>query len=153
MLGTKNLASNFVIVNYSIFVSVQLCGLRTGTGGRDLWVWWWTFGFHKMRNFLTSWKQVSFSRRLCSIEWVSKYIYMVGWSPDVAYIPYIHKCVRKKVVCGTSHTYTNIQTYSVKYKHFAKTQLWVILTHKRFVFWVKACALKFCACSNISWTG
>jgi len=52
MLGTKNLASNFVIVNYSIFVSVQLCGLRTGTGGRDLWVWWWTFGFHKMRNFL-----------------------------------------------------------------------------------------------------
>jgi hypothetical protein len=23
--------------------------LRIGTGGGLLWMWWWTFGFHKMR--------------------------------------------------------------------------------------------------------
>ena len=38
--------------------------LRIGTGGRRLWVRWWTVGFHKMRGI--SWlaaKPVSFSRR------------------------------------------------------------------------------------------
>jgi len=39
-----------------------------------------------------------------------------------ACILWICKCVIKTVGCGTSHKYTNIQIYGVKYyKHFAKT--------------------------------
>jgi hypothetical protein len=39
--------------------------LKIGTGGRCLWKWWLNFGFHEMpaRNFLPSWRTVSFSRR------------------------------------------------------------------------------------------
>jgi len=37
--------------------------LRIWTGVGHLWMWYWNFGFHKMRgNFLTSWEPVSFSR-------------------------------------------------------------------------------------------
>jgi len=28
---------------------VGLIRLRTGTGGRLLWMWWWTFGLHTMQ--------------------------------------------------------------------------------------------------------
>jgi hypothetical protein len=39
--------------------------LRIGTGSRLLWMWWWTFGFHKIRGiFLTSWRLVSCSKRI-----------------------------------------------------------------------------------------
>jgi len=38
------------------------------------------------------------------------------------HITWIHKCVTKRIGCGTSHTYTNIYNfYSVKYyQHFKK---------------------------------
>ena len=40
------------------------------------------------------------------------------------YNPWIYKCVIKRVGCGTSHKYTNIQIYSVKYyKYFTRTVL------------------------------
>jgi len=40
------------------------------------------------------------------------------------YILWIHKCVVKALGCGTSHKYTNIQIYGVKYyKHFTKNSI------------------------------
>ena len=32
-------------------------------GGRPLWMWWWTFAFHKMWWISSNWGPVSFSRR------------------------------------------------------------------------------------------
>jgi hypothetical protein len=43
--------------------------LRKGTGGGHLWLWWWNFGFHKMRGI--SWlaeKLLAFQEGLCSME-------------------------------------------------------------------------------------
>jgi len=50
------------------------------------------------------------------------------------------KYVIKTVGCGTSHKYTNIQIYSVKYhKHFTKTVLQIIFTYNIFINAVKKC--------------
>jgi hypothetical protein len=44
--------------------------LRIGIGGRHLWMWQWTFGFHKMREI--SWlAENRFSRRTLR-DWVSQ---------------------------------------------------------------------------------
>ena len=40
--------------------------------------------------------------------------------------------------CATSHKYRNVQIYSAKYyKHFAKTVLQIIFTHKKLTYKVK----------------
>ena len=46
--------------------------LRIGICGEHLWMWQWTFGFHKMRGI--SWlakNRLASQEGLCSIEWVS----------------------------------------------------------------------------------
>ena len=50
-----------------------LIWLRIRTGGGQLWMWWWTFRFHKMRgiSWLAENRFVS-QEELCSMEWVSK---------------------------------------------------------------------------------
>jgi len=59
---------------------------------------------------------ISVSKRADIYIYIRMYIRM--------FIPWIRKCVVKTVGCGTSHKYTNIQIYGLKYyKHFTKTVL------------------------------
>jgi len=52
--------------------------------------------------------------------------------------------VSKTVGCGTSHKYTNIHIYSIKYyKYFTKTILYIIFAHKKFIYRVKRICLYF----------
>jgi hypothetical protein len=56
-----------------------LIWLRIGTGGRLLWVRWWTFGFHKMRGI--SWLAddlLASQEGLCSMELVMRHIRFEG---------------------------------------------------------------------------
>jgi hypothetical protein len=53
-----------------------LIWLRIGTGGRLLWVRYWTFVFHKsVVNFLTRWDMLASPERLCSMKLVIQ-----GWN-------------------------------------------------------------------------
>jgi len=63
-----------------------------------------------------------------------------------AYIHILHGSisVSKTVGCGTSHEYTNIQIYSIKYdKYFTKTILYIIFAHKKSIFRVKGVCMYF----------
>jgi hypothetical protein len=60
--------------------------------------------------------------KLCVCVNRCTYIYTCICTYIYTYIPWTHKCVIKILGCGTSHKYTNLQIYSVKYyKHFTKT--------------------------------
>jgi hypothetical protein len=51
--------------------------LRIGTGGGLLWMRLWTFGSHKMRGISWVAQDVLASQEgLCSMEWVSKYVFI-----------------------------------------------------------------------------
>ena len=54
-----------------------------------------------------------------------------------AYIPLIHKCVRMKKECGISHKYKNVQNFDCKILWTCHIVLWIIFTHKKFIYRVK----------------
>jgi len=75
-----------------------------------------------------------------------------GFNPSFlhAYMhTYIHMLhgsisVSNTVGCGTSHKYTNIQIYNIKYyKYFTKTILYIIFAHKKFFYRVKGVCMYF----------
>jgi hypothetical protein len=58
---------------WDVGVWTGLSWLRIGTGGRLLWMQWWTVGFHKMQGIYWPAANQLASLGLWSVDWVSRY--------------------------------------------------------------------------------